>query len=511
MSEAQERLALGLILGALAAWGAAFIVLNRAVIDGATYWFLFDDALISLSYARRLVEGLGLNWARFGEPVEGFTNPLWVAAMVPIQALPIAQTAKPLLVQLLSLALLLANVVVVRRLMMRHFAFGAGWWLPATIATAAYFPLNLWAMMGMESGAQALLTSLALLYACDAIASLRPALWRFAAVIALALLLRMDNALLGAAILPALWRHRLTRENAGLWLGAGALAFAPLAAYEAFRLAYFGDFWPNTYYLKMTGLPASIRALRGWLVAVEAFAWTSWLWLPVLVAALVAARRRPVFAAGAAVVALRLAYAIWIGGDAYEDAVHHGPSRFVAPVLPIAFVLANGLANLVAPRRRVGEAALALALVLLAPFLPGPGIGARLALLAQLERSPHQTLHMRTLAEMLALRANAGDGPRMRVATMWAGMPGVYTDWELVDIYGYNERAIARGPDAWGITRATARDWMPGHNKSDLAYTIRTYRPDWFLHMFPMDARLEALLTGNGYRLEPNGLWHRAR
>jgi hypothetical protein len=431
--------------------------------------------------------------------------------MVPVQLLPLAQAAKPLLVQLLSLALLLANVVATRGLMLRHFGFATGWWLPATIATAAYFPLNLWAMMGMESGAQALLTTLAVRFACDALDAPRPALRRFAVVIALALLLRMDNALLGAAILPALWRHGPARAHLATWLGAGAIAFAPLAAYEAFRLVYFGDPWPNTYYLKMTGLDPSIRALRGWLVAVEAFAWTAWLWLPVLAASFVAARRHPAFAACAAVVALRVAYSIWIGGDAYEDAPAHGPSRFVAPVLPIAFVLANGLANLVARPPRLAQPALALALVTLAPFLPGPGWTDRLALWAQLERSWHQKLHQRTLAEMLALRTLTRDDPATRVATMWAGMPGVYTNWELVDIYGYNERAIARGPDAWGITRATARAWMPGHNKSNLGYTIRTYRPDWFLHMFPMDPALEALLTSNGYRLESNGLWTRRR
>jgi hypothetical protein len=504
-----------LVVGGLVAWGLAFVWLNRQVVDGETYWFLFDDALISMSYARNLVDGFGLNWARFGEPVEGFTNPLWVAAMAAIEILPLARTAKPLVVQLVSLALLAANVVVIRLIVARHFGFGPGWFLPATIATAGYFPLNLWGMMGMESSAQALLTALAVLLACDALRATRLRLTPLCIVLAAALLLRMDMALLGVAVMPFLaWRFGVTRANLAEWIKGGVIALAPFALYLAFRIAYFGDLWPNTYYLKMTGIPAEARLLRGWLVTLEAFAWTAFLWGPVLIAAFALARRHAPFALAAAVVALRFVYAIHIGGDAYEDAPSHGPNRFVAPVLPIAFVLANGLLNLWLKGRTLrlplsAQTCAVLALIALAPYLPGPEPMRRLALLLQLERSPHQILHATTLAEMLALRRETGNAATIRVATMWAGMPGYYTDWRLVDIYGYNERTIARGPDVWNITRANARDWMPGHNKSNLGYTIAAYRPDWFLHMFPISPSLSQLLAENGYRLAPNGHWRR--
>ncbi|HVR20316.1 MAG TPA: hypothetical protein VMS65_11485, partial [Polyangiaceae bacterium] len=41
------------------------------------YPFISDDALISLRYARRFAQGLGLTWTD-GERVEGYTNLLWV-------------------------------------------------------------------------------------------------------------------------------------------------------------------------------------------------------------------------------------------------------------------------------------------------------------------------------------------------------------------------------------------------------------------------------------------------
>src|SRR5262245_7687999 len=39
--------------------------------------FIADDALISLRYAKRLIDGSGLTW-NSGERVEGYSNLLWV-------------------------------------------------------------------------------------------------------------------------------------------------------------------------------------------------------------------------------------------------------------------------------------------------------------------------------------------------------------------------------------------------------------------------------------------------
>src|SRR5437667_5135679 len=75
----------------LAAWSAWFIWRTSFVADGRRVFCLFDDAMISMAYARNLVEGHGLNWARWGAPVEGFTHPLWLALMVPIHWLPLAR------------------------------------------------------------------------------------------------------------------------------------------------------------------------------------------------------------------------------------------------------------------------------------------------------------------------------------------------------------------------------------------------------------------------------------
>src|SRR5215210_1951697 len=160
---------LAILLALLMLWSAWFIYRSSFVSsEGRRFFCLFDDAMISMTYARNLVEGYGLNWAREGEPVEGFTHPLWLLPMIAANALPLSLEVRSLLIQLLSLLLLAANVVAVRRLVLDHFSTErASFRLPAAILTAFYFPFNYWALMGMEAGLQALLVTLAVQFALD--------------------------------------------------------------------------------------------------------------------------------------------------------------------------------------------------------------------------------------------------------------------------------------------------------------------------------------------------------
>src|SRR5690349_1811860 len=96
--------ALVLLLLLLAAWGGWLLFRTSFVVDGRRVFCLFDDAMISMTYARNVLEGHGLNWARQGEPVEGFTHPLWLVPMVASNLLPIGLWLRSLPMQLLSLA-----------------------------------------------------------------------------------------------------------------------------------------------------------------------------------------------------------------------------------------------------------------------------------------------------------------------------------------------------------------------------------------------------------------------
>jgi hypothetical protein len=369
-AEAGGRPALAALLLALTAWGAVFVYRTSFVIGGRRIFCLFDDAMISMTYARNLVSGFGLNWARRGAPVEGFTHPLWTAMMVPVNLLPISLDRRPLVVQLGSLLLLLLNVVLVRRLVLRHLGRpGAHHWLPACLLTAFYYPLDFWALIGMETGLQALLTTAMVLLAFDIVRLRRDRHLALLLVSAAAVLLRLDMLLPVAAV--QLW----------VWLGGGmavgeprhagwrrgALVFAlSVGGYFVFRALYFRDLLPNTYYLKLAGVPLETRLLRGGSVLLTSLRAHGLLLLLVAAGTLPQlVPRRPagqrdqglrrrrgrrrlsrwaaLLALPAALFVLCCAYSVYVGGDAWEDDVR--ANRFIAFAMPLVFVLFNALCN----------------------------------------------------------------------------------------------------------------------------------------------------------------------
>jgi hypothetical protein len=99
-----------------AAYAAKFIWTTSFVINDERYFSLFDDAMVSMQYARNLAEGNGLVWNAGGERVEGFTNFLWVLAMAGVHLLPVAPAKMSLFVQLMGAAFLTGNLIATVRL-----------------------------------------------------------------------------------------------------------------------------------------------------------------------------------------------------------------------------------------------------------------------------------------------------------------------------------------------------------------------------------------------------------
>ena len=142
------------ILAVIAVFGiysGIFISRTSFVIDGQRYFSLFDDPMISMRYAKNLAAGAGPVWNPGGDPVEGFSNPLWVGVMAMVHVLPLPLSETSLAVQVLSGLLLAANLVLVGMLA-RELSGGKG--LVAFVAvalTAFYYPLNNWALLGSGS------------------------------------------------------------------------------------------------------------------------------------------------------------------------------------------------------------------------------------------------------------------------------------------------------------------------------------------------------------------------
>src|SRR4051812_38733846 len=78
-----------LAIGIVAALTVVSLVDASAVVDGTRYFWLDDDQMISMRYARHLANGNGLGWNP-GQRVEGYTNFLWTLVMAAVHCLPLS-------------------------------------------------------------------------------------------------------------------------------------------------------------------------------------------------------------------------------------------------------------------------------------------------------------------------------------------------------------------------------------------------------------------------------------
>ncbi|HEX2204640.1 MAG TPA: hypothetical protein VHG91_15130 [Longimicrobium sp.] len=473
------------LVAAFAAYALALVWRTSFVVDGERYFTLFDDAMISMRYARNLAEGHGLVWNAGGERVEGITNPLWTFWMAALHALPLARAKVSLAVQLSSLALLVANLFVVRALALRLSGGSRAVALGAAALVATYLPLNNWALQGMEVGLAALLVSAAALAALRALDEDRFPTAAYA-LLGVGTFVRPDMvvpllAVWGFLVLadgPRRRRHLVT----------GLTVFVACVALQTgLRVWYYGDPLPNTYYLKMTGYPLLPRITRGaWALASMAWYANPLLFLAPL--ALLLFRRDRAVLLLAALVAAQMAYSVYVGGDAWEW--WGGANRYVSVVMPLFLVLlalalhgalAAALGRATVRGRPVGPRWTALAWIGAVAFaavslnaLKGPR-----SLGEWLGATP--PMHARDNAQMarVGLWLARHTPPETTVAVRWAGALPYFADRPSIDLLGKSDRRVARlpmiGPPT-GLHRWVG--FWPGHLKWDYAWSIGALRPD---------------------------------
>lgn len=486
---AADRRALAALLLALAAWGGLFIASTSFAFDAERFFVLLDDAMISMAYGRNLVAGEGLVWVPGDEPVEGFSNPLWTAAMAAANALPLASHHVSLIVQLLGLALLGATVWRVRSLVRAHFpgaAASPAGWLPAAVLTGSSFALLYWAAYGMETALQALLAVLAVHFAYDVVFAGRDRHLALCVVFALAYLVRMDMALLIAVVggwvaLRGGFRDTARRR----WLAGAAVLAAAVVGYQVFRLLYFDAWLPNTYPLKLGGVPLALRLPRGLDLLGRFLIDHALLAAAVLAGALADAGRRSRSLLPALVVLSYLAYSVWVGGDAFEPDPEVLANRFLAFVLPLAFVVAGDLvrrwtAGWPPARRRAALFAATAVLLVQVNGLWRPPLSDRWNVYLHLRTRPEAGSHALVLGRLRALEKLIA--PEARVVTYWAGIPAFFGRYRWIDAYGYNDARIARRPVRAGLGW---EEYRPGHVKADAEYLL-ALRPDAFFQLWDL-------------------------
>ena len=478
--------AVAIVLAAV--YYGVFIFKTSFLLNGERYFCLYDDAMISMRYAKNLAQGFGLVWNPGGERVEGYTNPLWVLFMAGLHLLPIPASKMSLLVQISAAALLLLNLAFVANLSRQADSLPAVPLL-AVVLTGFYLPLVNWALQGAEVSILAVVTCGSVLLALKTLRVGRVSSLLYV-VMVFGTLIRPDMVVQYVAISAFLiiedrrnrWRHA--------WVAMLVLAVG-VALQTGFRIAYFGDVLPNTYYLKLSGYPFPLRLSRG-LYVFSKFAVQMGLLFFLLPLVNVLVRRDRVGRLLASVFTSVACYSIYVGGDAWEE--WGGSNRYISVVMPVFFVLlARGLADIsrgigaaLEVRRNSGthpwvppyaEVSVYLVLALSAMLSLNSTRGADALGEWALRLRPIQTDVNQAHAEMAnALREITR--PDATIAVMMAGVIPYFLDRPVIDLLGKTDAYVGRLPMHRFHGLRSLIWFTPGHMKWDFAWSIGTLRPD---------------------------------
>jgi hypothetical protein len=207
--------------------------------------FLCDDAFISFRYARNLARGLGLCFNP-GEspPVEGFSNFLWVMLMSAFERLELPPAAVSRLVSVLCGVLLVV-------LLLRHLGSSLGMPRGVVLLSGLFFalfpPVAVWTTGGLATVPFALLVFVSFVLLTDSPNKLR-GFWAGLAGLGV-VLLRTEGfawALAVGAVSTVMLRLRSKEARSASIRTYVVMVTLGFAAYEVWRIWYFGDWVSNT-------------------------------------------------------------------------------------------------------------------------------------------------------------------------------------------------------------------------------------------------------------------------
>lgn len=450
----------------LALLAAACVIFT---LQAVAYRYISDDAFISFRYAQNWARGHGPVY-NIGEPVEGYTNFLWMAILAGLHVLGIDLVTAA---RALGIAFGLAAILLTFKFSLRWHPSSSLW----AVLAAGLLSINLsfaaWATGGLETHLFTFLVLLSALLHLQEVDDPSRLPWS-ALTMALCVMTRPDGAIFViVAGVHRLWSHRgrVTRQDI-LWGSAFALLYGP---YYLWRFLYYGFPFPNTFYAKYGGGPE--RLLRGFEhVAGYVLEYGGWVFGILAIVLAILGKLGPDCTFLALLTAGYMVYVCWIGGDALIE------YRFLLPVTPLLYLLiqqtlwraqelaAQWLRTLTKkPGWAVSAFVSVMLLALILPLLAQPSV----------RRSRERIVRDRISNENFAA---IGKWFREQVpaeaslAVHHAGAIPFYSELATIDMYGLNDSHIAhRAMPDMGTG-------YPGHEKHDADYVL-SLRPTYIAPM----------------------------
>ncbi len=424
--------------------------------------FIQDDAYISFRYAHNLVHAQELTWnLEEVEKVEGYTNFLWTVMIAAAMASGVDPEAAAMF---LGFAFGLGTLLLTYRFARLHFEAAA----PALLTIlflGTNYTFSSYITGGLETQLQAFLfISISYLAVSIDKRGRDPSRWALAALstaFGLALLTRMDSLIICAVFyvytLPAVSRSAIgTRLTSMIFLTVPGAAVA--GTWLAWKLWYYGDILPNTYYVKAAHL--SLSAIIAGTSYVYGFFRSYWL-LPFLFVFIIFHKRvvaRRELRACLVLVILWLLYVAKVGGDFMEF-------RFFVPILPLIFLVVAKL-SLAPADPRIRGVLISLVLIGAAhhafTFKGLPGIESISQLHGHIV-NPDES--WKRVGYALADLFSRTETP-ITIATTAAGAIPYYSRLPTIDMLGPSDKWVARHGAVIGL--------RAGHRRvATLAYLLR--------------------------------------
>lgn len=430
---------------------------------------LTDDAYISFRYSKNLAQGQGLRWNPGGEKVEGYTNFAWVligavgALLLPDQL--------PQLMSGLGIAFFLATIWIFFMMAARLLPGQRRLALIGTFFLAASGPLVLWSTSGLETMMFTMLTATGFLAFLLHLQSGKPKFYRRVWLVSLLLFLTRPDGIVFAAVMGAyflLWQKGLLRRERLLPFLTHFLL--PFLVYNVWRILYFGNWLPNTFYAKATG--AALNQIKKGSFYFVNFSLTYLLPLVPLVLYILF-RRRPAAAEKnhfKTVALLFLGafslYIIVVGGD------YMAMYRFFVPLLPVLYLLITvEFARHAGPGKNPAGWALLAATVLIT-FLPSTPLdrpiwgGNHPYQYGCYEGYRTEQWYLNRYITIGKLFNRIKKSADESIVIPAIGAIGYYSGMNVIDYYGLTEPQIAR------MAKKTFNENFPGHEKTDIDFIL---------------------------------------
>jgi hypothetical protein len=434
------------IVGLVALMLVGILRARLATVDGRSVFGVDDDAFISLRYANNFAHGLGLVY-NAGERVEGYTNFLWVVLMAIPLRLGVPLRTAPAVALVVNFALVAGTATLMHKALR---ALRCPRWSAFAVGLAFVFDCNTvcFAAGGLET------PLLAFLVVASTCLALRGRVGSTFLALGLLPLARSDASVIASVLTVSAVAQFRSR---GLSIRSLPVAVVLPVAHLLFRHAYYGEWFPNTYYLKMLALPD--RLLLG--VGNYAFRtiWLYGVWFLLAIAALSLPRSRLVTAGWLVTSVAQFAYSVFVGGDIFWLV------RFIAPVLPLVFMAGARAAGELHVRHRAPAAAVATVAfsAMLLSITPVQTASGGLG-----QQGPLEDWIKASATTGAWVAANAA--PATVTAYPAGAVPFFAANVSFIDVLGKNDHHIAHVPRYESL--------VIGHNRFDFDYVYDVRKPD---------------------------------